>query len=129
MAYSRENFYKKFKWDSVFQPIYKLVNIDKQGEQAVVTVTVDSTKLEFLHNNPLTCRYTFHFKSGKIAKIENLTCPEANWELWGRKVDSLVSWVKINHPELNGFIHDLTMQGAQNYIEAIDFYKNYRSAH
>lgn len=123
MPFSRESYYEKFKWDSVFKPVYKLVNIEKQGEQAVATVTMRSLKHEFLKNSPMTCSYTFHFKSGKIAKIENLDCPDANWEIWAKEVDALVHWVKANHPELDGFIHDLTMKGAIDYVHAMELYK------
>jgi hypothetical protein len=124
MAYSRETFYEKFKWDSVFKPVYTLVSIENLEEQIVATVAMSSPKLEFLHNNPMTCRYTFHFENGKIAEIKNLDCPTANWELWGKEVNALVDWIAINHPELDGFIYDLTMQGALNYLKAITLYKN-----
>ena len=126
MPYSRESFYEKFKWDSIFKPVYKLISIKNQGEQALVTVTMSSAKHEFLKNSPMTCRYTFHFKAGKIYKIENLECPDAKWEIWGQEVTSLVNWVKANHLELDGFINDLTMKGAQDYMKAIALYKNRR---
>ncbi len=79
-----------------------------------------------MKNNPLTCRYKFHFDSGKIAKIENLDGTDANWEIWQKEVDSLVSWVKFNHPEIDGFIHDLSMKGAIDYLNAIELYKKSR---
>lgn len=124
MAYSRESFYEKFKWDSVFTPDYTLVSIENLDEKTVATVTMRSPKLEFLHNNPMTCSYTFHFKKGKIAEIKNLDCPTTNWELWEKEVNALVAWIAMNHPELDGFINDLTMQGALNYMKAITLYKN-----
>lgn len=124
MPYSRESFNEKFKWDSIFKPVYKLVSVKNQGDQALVTVTMSSAKHEFLKNSPMTCNYTFHFKAGKIYKIENLECPDAKWEIWGQEVSSLVNWVKAKHPELDGFINDLTMKGAQDYMKAIALYKN-----
>lgn len=124
MAFSRESYYEKFKWDSVFKPIYKLISIENLEEQAIVTVRVNSPKLKFLKNNPMICSYRFNFKEGKISKIENLECPDANWELWGKEVDALVMWTQLNHPELDGFINDLTMKGAQNYMKAIALYTN-----
>lgn len=123
MPFSCESYYGKFKWDSVFKPIYKLISIENQEEYAIAIVTVNSPKLEFLKNNPMTCSYRFHFESGKIAKIENLECPEANWQIWKKEVDALVGWVKVNHPQLDGFIHNLTMKGAQDYMKAIELYK------
>ncbi|MGB3151672.1 MAG: hypothetical protein WBB27_13515 [Maribacter sp.] len=128
MAFSREGYYEKFKWDSVFKPIYKLVYIENEGEQALATVSISSLKHKFLKNSPMTCSYRFHFESDKIAKIENLGCPDANWEVWGKERDALVKWTKENHQELDGFIHDLTMKGAQDYITAIALYTNRKDA-
>lgn len=128
MAYSREGFYEKFKWDSVFKPQYKLVSINEEGEHPIATVTIDSPKLEFLDNNPMTCRYAVYFENDKIARIQELDCPNANWELWAIQRDSLVAWTKVNHPNLDGFINDLTMQGAVNYMKAIALYRNRKHA-
>lgn len=124
MRYSRESFYEKFKWDSVFKPQYKLLSIENKGEHTIATVTMNSPKLEFLQNNPMTCRYRIYFKKGKIARIVDQDCPTANWEVWAKQVDTLVAWVADNHPELNGFIYDLTEQGALNYMRAIALYEN-----
>jgi hypothetical protein len=82
MAYSREAFYEKFKWDSVFKPVYTLVSIESDGEHPIAAVIMRSPKLEFLHYNPVTCRYTVYSKNDKIARIEGLYSPTANWELW-----------------------------------------------
>lgn len=122
MAFSREGYYEKFRWDSVFKPVYKLVSIENRKEDPIATITIRSLKHEFLENSPMTCSYRFHFESGKIAKIENLECPDANWETWAEQVDTLVNWVKLNRPELDGFIHDLTMKGAIDYVNAMALY-------
>jgi hypothetical protein len=122
-GFTRESFHKQFKWDSVFKPIYKLVSLEKVNEQVIATVSVNSLRYEFLKNNPLTCKHKFHFKSGKISKIETFEFIDTNWEIWQRQRDSLVKWVKFNHPELDGFIHDLSMEGAIDYLRAIELYK------
>lgn len=124
MPYSQESYYEKFKWDSVFKPEYELVSIERKAEHPIATVTMNSPKLEFLQNNPMTCRYAIYFENDKIAKIQELDCPTANWVLWAKQRDSLVAWTKVNHPELDGFINDLTMQGAMNYMQAIELFNN-----
>jgi hypothetical protein len=123
MAFSRESYHEKFKWDSVFKPEYELVAIDKKGDHAIATVTVRSSKLTFLKNNPMTCNYRFHLESGTIFKIDELDCPDADWALWQKQVNSLVNWVAENHPEMDGFVNDLTMEGAINYVKAIALYQ------
>ena len=123
MAFTPESYYGHFKWDSVFKPVYDVVVLENQGDKLVATVSVHSLRFEFLKNNPLTCRHRFHFDSGKITKIENLDCSNANWEIWQEERDALVNWVKLNHPELDGFIHDLSRKGAVNYVKAIELYK------
>lgn len=123
MDFTPESFYKQFKWDSVFKPVYKLVTLENEDEQVVATVSVNSLRFDFLKNNPLTCKHKFYFKSGKINKIENLDCTDVNWEIWQKERDSLVNWTKLNHPELDGFINDLSMKGAKDYLNAIELYK------
>lgn len=123
MPFSRESYYQQFKWDSVFKPFYKLIKIENENEQAVATITLSSAKHKFLSNSQMTCSYKFHFKAGKISKIEELGCPNAKWELWGKGVKTLTNWVKLNHPELDGFINDLSMKGAQDYMKAIELYE------
>ncbi|GAA3578049.1 hypothetical protein GCM10022395_28420 [Snuella lapsa] len=123
MVFTPETFYRQFKWDSVFKPVYKLVSLENRDEHIVATVSVKSLKFEFLKNNPLTCIHKFSFKSGKIVKIKNQECIDANWEIWQKKRDSLVAWIKLNHPELDGFVHDLSTKGAIDYLTAIELYK------
>ncbi|MBO0330036.1 hypothetical protein [[Muricauda] lutisoli] len=123
MNFDRESYYEQFKWDSVFQPKYELILVENHNGQFTATVAVESLRYKFLKNNPLTCELRFSFKSGKITKIENLDCKDANWAMWQKERDSLVNWIKGNHPELDGFVHDLSMVGAQNYLKAISLYK------
>ncbi|WP_421824995.1 hypothetical protein [Flagellimonas oceanensis] len=126
MEFDQQSYYRQFKWDSVFQPTYKVISIEHQNNQFIATVAVESLRFEFLQNNPLTCEHRFSFTADKISKIDNLDCKDANWQVWQQERDSLVNWVKENHSELNGFVHDLSMKGAQNYLQAIELYKNSR---
>lgn len=122
MPYTLESYYEVFKWDSVFQTKYKIIELEEVESQVIVSVTLSSIRNAFLQNNPMTCKFKLSLQSGKISKIESLNCKDANWEIWQKRVDALVKWVDINHPELNGFIHDMTMNGAKNYLKAINLY-------
>ena len=123
MPFSRDSFHEHFKWDSVFQTTYKIIDLEGQGNQVIATVASSSKRYKFLKNNPLTCRFMISFDSNKITKLEALGCPDADWSVWQRKRDSLVNWISVNHPELDGFIHDLTMSGAVDYMKAINLYE------
>jgi len=126
MEFDRESYYEQFKWDSVFQPDYKVISVENLNGEFTAKVAVESLRFEFLKNNPLTCEHRFQFDAGKIKKIENLDCEDANWHIWTQERDSLVNWIKKNHPELDGFINNLSMRGAQNYLSAITLYQNAR---
>ncbi|MFK7810908.1 MAG: hypothetical protein AB8B59_00345 [Maribacter sp.] len=122
--YSSDSYHELFKWDSVFKPVYKLVSIENQEENPIATVSVSASKFEFLKKNPLIFRQKFYFKSGKIAKTENAGFIDNNFESWGIQRAAIVNWVKLNHPELDGFMNDMTMKGAQNYLKAMELYEN-----
>jgi hypothetical protein len=123
MKFTPESYYKHFKWDSVFKPDYKVLEIKNQDDQIVVTAAVKSLRFKFLKNNPLICKRKFYFEKGKINSIKNLDCIDADWEIWQKERDSLVAWIKLNRPELDGFINDLSEDGAINYLKAIALYR------
>ena len=123
MPYNNDSFYEVFKWDSIFKPSYKLVEIKENKDQIIASVIYNCLRNDFLKNSNMTCQYKISFNSGKISKIEELNCKNVNWKVWEKEVNALVNWTNLNHPELNGFINDMTMIGAQNYLKAIDLYK------
>lgn len=123
MPYNTKGFYEVFKWDSIFKPSYKLVELEEKSNQVIANVTVNSVRNTFLKNSDMTCQYRISFSSGKISKIEELNCTNVDWNTWRQGVDSLTSWIKKHHPELDGFINDMTMNGAENYLKAIELYQ------
>ncbi|WP_343486768.1 hypothetical protein [Allomuricauda sp. d1] len=123
-TYSHTSFYEFFKWDSVLRTRKKLLNVESSDNDILATVSYSSMRYEFLKNNHLTCQYKINFKEDKISSFEELDCPNADWQVWEKQVNSLVEWTKTHHPELDGFIYDLTMQGALNYLKAMELYKN-----
>lgn len=127
MPFTRDSFHEQFRWDSVFKPSYKILEIEDENDKIIATVASKSSRYEFLKNNPLTTKFRISFKSGKISKIETLESINADWNIWQKERDSLVDWVEKNHPELDGFINDLTMNGAHDYLKAIELYENDRN--
>lgn len=123
MPYDMASFYEVFQWDSVLGTSYEIMEWQEQNNKIKATVAMRSDRNAFLQNNPMICGYTFSFTSGKISKIEEMECPGFNGEAWAQKRDSLVEWIKQNHPERNGFIYNMTMQGAMDYTRAMELYK------
>lgn len=121
--YTHESFHEFFKWDSIFKPSYEIVELKEKDNHIVATIASKSLRYEFLKNNPLTCQFKIFFNSGKILKIESWECLGADWSIWQKERDSLVHWISKNNPNLDGFIHDMTMDGATNYLKAIELYK------
>lgn len=123
MPYNHKGFYEVFKWDSIFKPSYKLVSLKETEDQLIASVKISSIKHEFLKNDGMICDYLISFNSGKISEIKELDCNNVNWDDWAKEVNNLVNWVEIYYPELNGFINNMSMEGAENYVKAIELYK------
>ena len=128
MSYTKKSFNNHFKWDSIFKPTYKVKALKELNDEIIVKIEVNSLRLEFLKNNPMTCEYKISFESDKLTKFENLDCIGVNWAIWEKERDSLIDWISTHHSELDGFIHDLTISGAKNYLKAISLYENNKKA-
>ncbi len=128
MPYDPTGFYEEFKWDSVFKPSYTVVESRELNNQVFAAVRINSIRNEFLKNTNMTCNYKISFTAGKISRIEELDCRDVDWKIWAKERDSLVEWIRNTHPELIGFVNDMTMNGAQNYIKAIELYKTEKNA-
>ncbi|SHG79872.1 hypothetical protein [Winogradskyella jejuensis] len=123
MPYSRESLYQQYKWDSVFQSKYNILKAVETNEKVIATVSQNCIRNAFLENNPLVYQLEISFKNGKIEKIKDLDYIDVNWNIWTSKKDSLVNWVAKNHPKLDGFVNDMSMMGAINYVKAIELYQ------
>lgn len=128
MPFNNESFYEHFKWDSIFKTTYNILKLEQKNNLVFATVASKSIKNEFLKNNPLTCKFKISFESGKISKIKDFEYIATDWESWVNERDSLVNWISENHPELDGFVHDMTMKGSINYVNAIELYENDKKA-
>ncbi len=124
MPYNRESYYEVFKWDSVFQTSYKLVKTESQDDQVIASVTMSSIRNTFLQNPDMTCRYRISFSDGLMSEIAEIECTNVDWSVWQKEVQSLVAWIGTYHPELDGFIYDMTEAGATNYLKAIALYQS-----
>ena len=127
-TYNHDSFHQQFKWDSIFQPTYEVIRIEEESDHVIATVSSHSLRYEFLKNNPLISKFKISLNSGKISRIELVGYEGADFEVWQKERDSLVKWVNTNHPELDGFVNDLTINGSKNYLKAIELYENSKDA-
>ena len=116
MPYSIDEFYEVFKWDSIFRPSYQLVGMVEEGDHLIASVGLESVRNRFLKNDRMTCSYKITFSSDKISKIESLDCMGADWASWEQERDSLVNWIKLNHPELDGQVPETILSGQTSDI-------------
>lgn len=123
MEYTKNSFYEVFKWDSIFQTSYEILDIKQKDNHVDASIEMNSKRHDYLRNSNMRCTFRFLFTANKISTIQTLECEGVDWSTWQMQVKSLVNWTVINHPELDGFIHDMTMEGAIKYIKAIEMYK------
>lgn len=119
---SKDSFYIKLQWDSVFRPKYSVLEIEAIDKDLIVKVSKSDPRILFLNEEPTIYRERFTFKDGLIYSSETREFIVFNWDLWDENRSKLVNWIKENHPELDGFLHDQTKQGATNYLEALMLY-------
>ncbi|WP_405379807.1 hypothetical protein [Maribacter sp. LLG6340-A2] len=121
---NKTSFKEFYKWDSIFKPTYDLLQLTEENNNLIATISQKNIRNGFLKNNPLKLNIKVCFVSGKITKLEELDYIDVNWTAWNQQKNSLVNWIKVNHPELDGFVNDMTMMGAMNYLKAIELYEN-----
>ncbi|MGO4918672.1 hypothetical protein [Maribacter spongiicola] len=121
--FDNNNFYEFYKWDSVFKPSYKIIELTEQNNDVIATITQKNIRNEFLKNNPLQFKVKLSFSADKISRLEELEYIDVNWQEWNQEKDSLVNWIKVNHPNLDGFVNDMTLAGAMKYLKAIELYE------
>ncbi len=124
MPFDKDSFNEFYKWDSIFKPSYEILELVEDNDHLIATISQKNIRNAFLKNNPLKLKVKVSFTAGKITKIKELDYIGVNWKNWNQQKDSLVNYIKTNHPELDGFVNDMTMSGAMNYLKAIELYEN-----
>ncbi|MEP2281180.1 hypothetical protein [Maribacter sp.] len=123
MPFNKNNFYEFYTWDSVFKPSYEVIELTKNGDEIIATIAQKNLRNAYLKNNPLKLKVKISFTAGKITKLEELDYIDVNWDTWNQRKDSLVSFIQTKHSKLDGFVNDMTMKGAINYLKAIELYR------
>lgn len=123
-TFSLEEYIDWLKWDAVFKPTYKIIEIQEENEIVKATISKIDERISFLHKEPTVYNQIIRFDNDKIVTIETTKNIIFNDSIFVKNRDGLVNWIDKNHPELNGFIYDQTENGGMKYLKAIELYKN-----
>ena len=124
VRYSKNDYVGKWlKWDSVFEPTYKV--LEMKMEEGIVKAKISKVdkRILFFMQKPFLTNEILRFRNDKITSIETeyLNFDEDTWE---KNRNGLLSWIQENHTELDGFINDQTEDGGKKFLKAIELYKN-----
>ncbi|WP_396602600.1 hypothetical protein [Algibacter sp. R77976] len=122
-VFSQSDYIEFLKWDSVFKPKYKFLEINEKVDAVFVKVSQKDKRIIFLNEEPIITNQVFRFKEGKISSIEIIDYIVFNDTAFIRNRTKLLNWVKENHPELNGFLYNQTENGGLKFLKAIELYQ------
>ncbi len=126
VKFSRNEYVENWlKWDSVFEPTYKVLEMNLENGTVKAKVSKTDKRILFFMHKPFLSNYIIRFQNNKIVSIEEeyLNFDEATW---GENRSELLNWTKENHPEmdLDHFINVQTESGGKKLLKAIELYKN-----
>ena len=120
---NKQELYVHYKWDSVFNPKYKILEISADSNKFNCTIEKICERIKFLQDTSTIFKTDIEFDDGKIARHSITEYIKFDTETWESRRDSLVAWIDRNHPELTGFVFDLSPEGAQRYKKAMNLYR------
>jgi hypothetical protein len=123
-TFSKKEYVEWLKWDSVFEPTYKILEIRQENGTVKAKISKTDKRISFLHKEPIVTDQVIHFDKDKITSIETTKYVIFNDSLFVANREKLLNWVDENHPELGGFINDQTKTGGMKYLKAIELYEN-----
>ena len=111
------------KWDAVFKPTYKVLEIAEEDEIVKAKISKVDKRIKLLHEEPTVWNAIIRFDADRIVSIENSNVV-FNDEVWERNRSKLLKWIDENHPELNGFLNGQTESAGMRYLKAIELYED-----
>ncbi|MCB4799933.1 hypothetical protein [Neotamlana laminarinivorans] len=125
IIYSKQDFLNNWlKWDSVFNPSYKILKIEEESDFIKVKVSKTDERINFFMEEPFITNEVFHFKNNKIVSIET-TYLNFNEGVWETNKSNFLNWIKTHHPNLNNFMYNQTKTGGLKLKKAIELYKQH----
>jgi len=122
--FSRKGYVEWLKWDAVFDPTYKILEIEQENETIKTKISKIDKRIFFLHEEPMVWYEILRFDHNKIIKIDRIKYEIFDIPKFVKNRDGLVSWIDENYPELNGFLNAQTKSIGMKYLKAIELYEN-----
>ena len=123
-TFSKNEYVEWLKWDSVFEPTYKILEIEEENGTVKAKISKTDKRISFLHKEPIVTDQVIRFEKDKIISIETTKYVIFNDSLFVANRDKFLNWINENHPELGGFINDQTETGGMKYLKAIELYES-----
>ncbi len=126
VRYSKNDYLKNWlKWDSVFEPTYKVLEMNMENGTVKAKVSKSDKRIIFFMGKPFITNEILKFKDDKIIELETEYI-NFDEETWGKNRTELLNWTKENHPELNLDINInvQTESGGKKFLKAIERYEN-----
>ncbi|MGC6431172.1 MAG: hypothetical protein ACON5F_09035 [Jejuia sp.] len=124
MVFSQRDYINLLKWDAVFEPEYELINIEEDQGFIKTIVSQTNKRILFLHESPIVFNQIIRFENDNISSVETPSYVIFNDSIFSSNREKLLKWIKQNHPEMKSFIYDQTKKGGQEYLNAINLYKD-----
>jgi len=121
--FSKDGYTIWLEWDSVFEPSYKVFEIEEANEVVKAKISKIDRRIFFLTEEPMVWEEILHFENDKIVKVERIEYAVFNVEKILKNRDGLVNWIDENHEELSGFLFPQTKLGGMKYLKAIELYE------
>ncbi|NRR92397.1 hypothetical protein HSX10_12540 [Winogradskyella undariae] len=124
--YSKNDYLGKWlKWDSVFEPTYKVVEMKLENGTVKAKVSKTDKRILFFMKKPFLTNQILTLQNNKVISVEEeaLNFDEATWE---KNRTGLLNWVEENYPKLDlkRYIYDQTEFGGKQLLKAIELYEN-----
>lgn len=126
LAANKQEAFRFFQWDSVFNPTYKVLEIKQNNVGCMVKVSKTCKRIEFLHDSAIVYTVEFEIVNSVIGRVSIIEYNQMNFDTWMSQRDSLIAWIGLNHSELSGFENNITLEGARDFLSAINLYQRNR---
>jgi hypothetical protein len=127
-TFSKKEYVEWLKWDSVFEPTYKILEIRQENGTVKAKISKTDKRIFFLHKEPIVTDQVIRFDKDKITSIETTKYVIFNDSLFVANRENLLNWVDENHPEIGGFINDQTKTGGMKYLKVLELYENKKNS-